>query len=216
MRTVEIISNLPTVFIRTLEGGQELCPECGGIQLVSDGKFIRSCKTCFPGKHGVVDRCQYCGELAVYNHNCDGKKEAERRERAHREKEKWDKIEKITIKESVSRFEMVYIDHYENFVFPEDLIEWVENEEYDDEDFNRETLYVYGTSKTQIRFDAGSIIENACDDLHEDAYDHISRKAIEELQTLLDQWAEKYGTGTITYNADMKVGIIIPEKNKTG
>ena len=44
--------------------------------------------------------------------------------------------------------------------------------------------------------DADSIIENACEELYEDARDNISDE--KELQEFLDKWCEKQ-TGTTTY-----------------
>jgi hypothetical protein len=209
MKTVEIISKLPTVFTRTLNDGQGLCPECGGIQLVSDGKVIRSCNTCL-GKNGVLSRCQYCGELLVYNHRCQGMKDAERLDRYNREMAKWAKVPKITFEEAIERFEMVFVDLGDGYYVETDmLMEWLDDRESDDEDFDRSALQVYGTYKTQIAFDAGNIIESACDDLHEEAMDRIPGDAVNELQTILDNWAKKYGGGTVTYNMDGAVGIIL-------
>ena len=48
----------------------------------------------------------------------------------------------------------------------------------------------------KISMDSDSIIENACDELHEDARDYISDE--KELQDFLDKWCEKQ-TGTTTY-----------------
>ena len=48
----------------------------------------------------------------------------------------------------------------------------------------------------KISMDADSIIENACDELHEDARNNISDE--KELQEFLDKWCEKQ-TGTTTY-----------------
>jgi len=212
MKTVEIVSKLPTLFIRTLNDGQELCPECGGIQLVSDGKVIRSCMSCL-GKNGVLNRCQHCGELLVYNHRCQGMKDAERLERYNREMAKWAKVTKITFEEALERFEMVFVDLGDGYYVETDmLIEWIEDKESDDEDFDRSTLQVYGTYQTQIGFDAGTIVEDACDELHEEAFDRIPGEAIKELQIILDDWAGSHGIGTVTYLEDGKVGIIVPLK----
>lgn len=208
IKKIEIISKLPTVFTRTLKDGQELCPECGGIQLVSDGKIITSCKSCL-GKNGVLSRCQYCGEIDVYNHTCKGKKDAEREDRANREAEKWNKTPKVTLDEAIERFEMVFIDQADEYIATDMLMKWIADRESDDDEFDRSALRVYGTYKTKICFDAGTIIEDACDDLHEEASDRISCKAMNELQGILDNWAKKHGDGTTTYNAD-KIGIIIP------
>ena len=51
------------------------------------------------------------------------------------------------------------------------------------------------TEEERIHLDAWSIIEDACDDLHEDAAESCD---CETLQTLLDIWCEAQ-TGTTTY-----------------
>ena len=48
----------------------------------------------------------------------------------------------------------------------------------------------------KISMDADSIIESACEELHEDARDNISDE--KELQEFLDKWCAKQ-TGTTTY-----------------
>lgn len=48
----------------------------------------------------------------------------------------------------------------------------------------------------KLAMDADSIIDNACDKLHEDARDNISDE--KELQEFLDKWCAKQG-GTTTY-----------------
>ena len=53
-----------------------------------------------------------------------------------------------------------------------------------------------GRKYTVLGFDEDIIIENACDELHEDARDNISDE--KELQEFLDKWCEKQ-TGTTTY-----------------
>ena len=49
-----------------------------------------------------------------------------------------------------------------------------------------------------MSIDADWIIENACEELHEDARDSIGSKDEKELQKFLDKWCDKQ-TGTTTY-----------------
>lgn len=210
-RQVEIISKLPSVFTRTLEEGQELCPKCGGVQLIAVGNYINQCPYCI-GTKGVLDRCQYCGELKKYNHSCEGKRNAEKFQRQIKQREAWDKTNKITYEEAVQKYAMLFVDNYDEYVFAEDLPEWLENKEFDDEDFDRESLLIYGTTTEQIKLDSHSIIENVCDDLHEDAMDYIPDEAFKELDLFLADWVEKYGERTITYYQDRTVGVIVPER----
>lgn len=71
--------------------------------------------------------------------------------------------------------------------------------------------YVWSTERSSIKLNARSILENACEELHEDAYDNIQDE--EELQELLDKWCEKQ-TGTYTYTVDYKYAILT-SKRKT-
>ena len=61
----------------------------------------------------------------------------------------------------------------------------------------------------QVLFAADDLIERACEDLHEDARDQISRADINELQGFLDIWAKKQ-SGTETYTCDPRYAIRIP------
>lgn len=54
-----------------------------------------------------------------------------------------------------------------------------------------------------ISIDADSIIENACEELHEEAEENIFRQDREELQEFLDNWCKKQ-TGTTTLYPNYK------------
>ena len=57
-------------------------------------------------------------------------------------------------------------------------------------------LWICGT--TDISMDAGSIVEDACEQLHEDALESISYDDMKELQNFLNEWcAKQTGTRTI-------------------
>ena len=53
-------------------------------------------------------------------------------------------------------------------------------------------------NETMLSLDANYIIEYACEELHEDAFDSISYEDIKELQKFLDEWCSRQ-TGTKTY-----------------
>src|SRR5690606_3086140 len=106
------------------------------------------------------------------------------------------------------KMEMYYFDSYpyNNGYFSEceDFIEWWTDNHNEDE---VKPLYVWGTVPTYITIDAHSIVESACDELHEEAFENITD--LEELQTYLDAWTDKQ-KGTTTYYADKKYAIKIP------
>lgn len=72
-------------------------------------------------------------------------------------------------------------------------------DEYDSEEEMMKNLseVLWLTDSVDIFMDADSIIENACEELHEDAYENISDEDRKELQNILDKWCEKQ-TGTRT------------------
>ena len=55
---------------------------------------------------------------------------------------------------------------------------------------------LWNCEEVKLSMDADSIIENACEELHEDARGNISDE--KELQEFLDKWCEKQ-SGTTTY-----------------
>lgn len=57
--------------------------------------------------------------------------------------------------------------------------------------------------------DAHQIVEDACCELHEDAYENVDDEAIERLQKLLDDWADTV-KGTDTYVQDDSIVVIFP------
>lgn len=62
-----------------------------------------------------------------------------------------------------------------------------------------------------MNMDAEDIIANACEELHEDAYENISQSDIGELQSYLDEWCKKQ-TGTNTYYPCYKEYVKVQKK----
>lgn len=57
------------------------------------------------------------------------------------------------------------------------------------------------TTKEKININASSIVEEACEQLYEDAFDNIDDNDIKELQEFLNNWCAKQ-TGTTTLYPD--------------
>lgn len=101
--------------------------------------------------------------------------------------------------------EMVYcedVDGYNEGYFAdiEDLIEYCEGEEIDIPE------YVYSTTLVELSLNAYSILADACENLHEDAYDNLCD--IEELQNFMNEWCKKQSganTYEVNYNYVIKV-----------
>jgi hypothetical protein len=213
---------------KDLQDHQKLCPTCKGTGLMItnqvyglsndpdkskhfpySNQYIVSCNHCYSG---VINLCEYCdNELPRFsaNCNCDKYKSAQYTLQLKKEKERWEKAIKLEHDDEIAKGMMMYYseDYSSNegyFSEWEDFIDsW-----FDDNDPDAEKpIYVWGTYCVKLSLDADSIIENACDDLHEDAGSNIV--AQEELQEFLNKWCEKQ-SGTETYYADYKYAIKIP------
>lgn len=230
---VEVSELLPQVLEKDLQEGEEICPTCHGLGMVvadnpfgienekhPDGKLfpykkqsLTFCPTCY---NGVVRRCRYCGVIdrryidPTSHCNCvqaradRAKKLAEERGNIYRN------ATKIPLEEARKKYKMFYIEDYDEYVLADWFCDWLDEKEQDDEDFNLNKLMVYATSKVQIGFDAQSIIENACDDLYEDAICLIDRDGFKAMQDFFDKWCVEYGADTTTYYPNYSVAIIMP------
>lgn len=175
------------------------CGNCGSVFISEE--YAEKC--CRP-KH-----CEKCGAEMPHNsyytlcEKCRAEKEATK------EKERFEKAKHYTFDNvPQSSIIMLYSDSYgENEGYFDDLEQL---EDYCEENDIEMPGYVWGTRCERISMDAGSIIENACEELHEDAYDWIGKESEEELQETLNKWCEKQ-SGTDTYYVDYKVAIILKE-----
>ena len=99
---------------------------------------------------------------------------------------------------------MLYWEEYQHnngfFYDLNDLYEYCE-------DTGRELPdYVWGTQTDMIHINADYIVEEACEELHEDAYESIDYSDMKELQKMLDDWCNEQ-TGTVTYYPDYTYAI---------
>ncbi len=179
-----------------------LCPTCDGIGWLESGEgYLQKCSKCCDG---IIDLCPNCGKPKhgiCMNEECRAKVETER------EKSRYDKAQKYTLETASSKSTiMYYSDIYGSnegyFSEIEDLVDYCNDEGIKVPD------YVWGTYETQISVDAYDIIENACQDLWEGAYDSIGSKDIAELEDFLDNWCANQ-TGTKTYTVDYRCCILI-------
>lgn len=192
---------------KTPKENEMLCPTCDGIGwLESEKGYLQKCPNCYDG---IIYLCPNCGKPKrgmCMNEECMKKFDVEQ------EKLRYDKAQKYTLDTVPSKSKiMLYSDVYKYnegyFSEIEDFIDYCNDEGI------RVPNYVWGTNETQINLDAHDIIESACDDLWEGAYDSIDSKDIAELQSLFDNWC-KNQTGTRTYSVDYKCCILLNnEKN---
>jgi len=186
--------------------GEVLCGRCGGIGYLINKEcgYIDRCAECYGT--GSKSVCEICGQPKwgmCENREC--RAEIDKRN----EQRLFDKAIKCEMEETPIAFiEMLYSESYgyEGF-FPdiEDLLEYCKNEEIDIPE------YVWATQKVKLSLDAYGILENACEELHEDAFSNLTD--IEGLQKLLDKWVDTQG-GQSTYYPYYKYAIKIHEEAK--
>ena len=178
-----------------------------GIQFPFKRQSMLYCRCC---NNGVLKKCTFCGKIISRfdrECKCEGAEEERRKEQIRKNNEKWEKAVKIPEAEAWGKYACLYVDNVGEFVFSaeeiEDLIE-----EYE---LDKSELRVYATEEHTLSADATNVVENACDDLHEEAYDNCD---IEGLQKLIDEWC-KNQTGTTSYSPDYKIRIILEASNET-
>lgn len=216
--------------IKDLHNDEELCATCQGTGLVlEDNPYGLSDDPnkkagFFPYKHqaftfcpdcynGIVHRCEFCGKIIRPRWslvcNCEKKQEFDKAKQKRIEQELWDKAEELPedLKEDYQYF---YSDYYgwDNGYFDDwDLFFDYWHENY--EEIEERPKYVWVTEKTGMQIYAESIVENATEELYEDAIDDISDEALGELQQFLDEWCKTCGVGD-TYYESHKYKVKIP------
>lgn len=221
----EIKHILPGILEKDLTGNEEICPVCHGLGVkmwnnpygIKGDTSKEAKRSMFPYKHqsllpcpncynGVVNLCEYCGkQLPKGKTKCDCKQQKEKDEEEQRIKyqETIDKAKEIDLRDA-----SYYIYDEQSDKYFTDEGEFVDYylQEYKDgsggcSNFNEFFEYevpkvLWNCEEVKISIDADYIIDNACEELHEDARDNISDE--KELQEFLDKWCAKQG-GTTTY-----------------
>jgi hypothetical protein len=169
-----------------------------GVRFPYKHQSINYCRYCY---NGIMEKCPSCGSLrGKKDRECScGKDEKLRYEKWEKEnKEKWEKTSKIPIDEAWITFKCLYIDDIDRYVFNESELEDLI------EDYELKNPKIFGTTEIRINLDASFIVENACDDLHEEAAEFCDT---EKLQKILDDWCKEQD-GTTSYSPNYKVGVI--------
>ena len=213
-----IRNSFPKILIKDLAEHERICPVCNGLGMRIEDNIYgikgdtseAGRKYLFPYKHqalsfcqncynGVQRLCPYCGQPyknQAYTHcDCEGQKKADEEERL----KKWN--EKVTKAVSVDEKDvntMLYCEEFDEYYDTVDdfFEDYAVN--YEDEKVYNKPERLWVTSVEKISIDAYSVIENACEGLHEDAMENIDEKDIAELEEFLDNWCKKQ-TGTTTY-----------------
>lgn len=225
----EIKNLLLETLEKDLQDDEIICPVCHGLGIIKqdynfgvkedyvekhfklnwyDNEYLTLCPECYFGR---LKTCKYCGKvLSKGSNRCDCEEflEQEREEQRIKYQETIDKAKEIEIKDAA-----YYIYDVESEEYFSDESEftnhyWGLYQEGDHDCSNFDEYFekyipkvLWNCKEIKISIDADSIIENACDDLHEDARDNISDE--KELQEFLDKWCEKQ-SGTTTYYPSYK------------
>ncbi|MGG1652235.1 hypothetical protein ABHN03_03805 [Paenibacillus sp. NRS-1775] len=213
---------------------EEICKDCKGLGLhIYDTRYgltvngkklgndwfpfnkqsISWCPSCY---NGVRKRCKHCGELVPKQFvECQCSKALEERGKLpwQIENQQWEKAEKITYKEALDKYNMLYIENWDKYIMADELEDQIEYwhdklalDSREDVISDLLNLHIYGTSKDTIALDAEDIISSATSDLHDEAYDR-SKHVIKKLQKFLDGIHDEIGDTTATFYQDASVGI---------
>lgn len=205
---------LPLSVDRKLGEGEEVCDKCSGTALVTkkkpEGTFLVGCREC--NGRGVLKHCEHCGELkrnSLYDrHDCESMRLKRDLEVERKEQEKWDVAKKISLADACKVYDLVVVG-WDTYMSPDDVIDHI----LDNRDEDNPIPRVWGTATTTISVDYERVLEDATEELHEEAYGNIGKTDRDDLKEFLHGWAgrETVRNATLTYFPDEKVGIEITE-----
>lgn len=230
----EIKHVLPNTLEKDLKDNEEICSVCHGLGIIKrdyrfgieedvnsskidwyDNEYLVWCPNCY---FGVVKKCEYCDKILPKNRtkcDCEKQREIDKEERIIKYQETIARATEVDLKDVVT-----YLYDEESNKYYSDIYDFVDYhlQEYRDgsggcNDFDEYFQYempeiLWLCDNIDISMDADSIIESACDELHEDAEDSISGEDRKELQKFLDDWCKKQaGTTTLypNYNRYIRV-----------
>lgn len=218
---------LPSGLEKDLHDNEEICEVCHGTGFAKDdhryGLEGDPNRSPFPYKHeslwwcpacynGVVRRCEYCGKLIPKGRlvcDCETVRQMKKKEEDKAASEALNKAEELDSDALGTKFGMCYSDHItHNEGYFNDWDDFFEAWDDKDEDLPR-PQYVWGTREVEIHIDAYRVLENATEEMYEDAYDDIGKKAFDELQSFLNDWCTRCGVGK-SYEESHKFKVRIP------
>ena len=221
----EIQKTFPKFLIKDLSKNERICPVCNGLGMrivdniygIKGDKSEAAKRERFPYKHqalsfcrrcfnGVQRLCPYCGKPYVnqsYLHcDCEGQKKADEEKRIKEWNEKVSKAVAVDEKDVDTMFYCEEFDKYYDAI-GDFFDDYAAN--YMDEEVYTKPVRLWVTSVEKIHIDAADVTADACEYLHEDAYDQCD---IGSLQKLLDAWC-KDQYGATTYFPSFKQYVLI-------
>lgn len=223
VKTVQKI--MPRYLVKDLQENERICPVCHGLGVTIENNIygieddtseaarremfpykkqsLSFCQSCY---NGVQKLCEFCGEpfkQPGYRHcDCDGFKRDEEEKEMRKREEVVAKAKEIQ-ESDVETY--LYCEEFDSF-YP-DMDDFFDSYacNYNDEQIYVKPDKLWVCTEKQIWMDAYSLTENACDELHEDAFEQCD---IASLQDMLDGWCIEQ-TGTTTYYPCFKKYVMI-------
>lgn len=212
VKTVQKI--LPQYLIKDLQENERICQVCHGLGMRIENNVygikgdtseagqrehfpykhqaLTFCQSCF---NGVQKLCPYCGkpyERGDYYCDCAGQNKADEERRMKKLEERVAKAKEVQ-ESDVKTY--LYCEEFDSYYSEVDDFFDSYACNYNDEKSRKRPERLWVCSAAEIALDADSIVENACEELHEDAYENCDTNS---LQKLLNSWCEKQ-SGTTTY-----------------
>lgn len=209
-----IQKSFPQILIKDLAEYERICPVCNGLGMrIEDNIYgikgdtseagrryhfpykhqaLSFCRSCY---NGVQRLCPYCREpyknQAYLHCDCEGQKKTDREKK---DKEREERFAKAVVVNEKDVDTMLYCEEWDKYYDTVDNFfdDYACNYEEDD---NERPVGLWVCSVEKIHIDADNVVDNACEELHEDAYEQCD---ISSLQNLLDDWCQDQ-TGTTTY-----------------
>ena len=186
---------------RAPKENEMLCDICDGVGWMHDKSAgrISKCLNCYDGIMHLCPDCKQPMRGFCENSEC-------RQKRIDKvEQQRYERAKKVQLKDMQDeKIEMFYSEVYG---YNEGYFSEIEAlAEYCEDGGIKVPDYVWATNKYTIVMDAGSIIEQACEELYEDAIDHIDGE--KELQNFLDAWCAKQ-SGVESYTVDYNTAILL-------
>lgn len=227
--------DFPPILVKDLQENERVCPVCKGLGMKIEDNIYgvkgdtseAGRKYRFPYKHqsfsfcpscynGVQRLCPYCGKPYKYQGimhcDCKTQKKLDEENISQYWQEKLDKAVEIEESEVKTMLYCREFDKYYSSV-AECMEEW---EDYYCHQFSlkERPQKLWVTTAIDLHIDAETVIEEACEDMYEDAIECIDETEQDELQEMLNKWCDRQGMTTYYPCYEKYVTIPWPTKGR--
>lgn len=220
-----IQKSFPKILIKDLTEHERICPVCNGLGMrIADNVYgiegdnsevgrkyrfpykhqaLSFCQSCY---NGVQRLCPYCGQpyknQAYLHCDCEGQKKVDEEKENQKKEERF--VNAVAVDEKDVDV-MLYCEEWDEYYDSTDdfFEDYVAN--YSDQDEYEKPKVLWVCTLEKIHINADNVVDDACQELHEDAYEQCD---IGRLQNLLDDWC-KDQTGTTTCYPCYKQYVLI-------